>query len=81
MTDTIQEEVELDAQTGDGRVVSYYCGLVNSQNQLDDLIVPFYYEASYPCHESETKARDYVADALLVRAKREFLDDAGKSLC
>jgi hypothetical protein len=91
MTDTIKEElsgmlINGSETTGEGssstsssaRVVSYYCEIVMqlNNNELEDLIVPFYYENVYPCSEDAAIGRDFVADALLTRAKRDFLPDA-----
>ena len=77
MTDTIQEEMsDIVGDADSSRVVSYYCSLVMNQNELEDLVVPFYYENVYPCSEDASIGRDFVADALLTRAKRDFLLDA-----
>lgn len=74
-SDTIVEDLNAAGDT----VERYYCQQVTANNQLQDLVVPFYYDLAYPCDTSPEESRDLIADSLLYRAKQAFMEDA--SVC
>lgn len=69
--DTIEETLSPSGDT----VETYLCQRVTANNVLVDLVVPYYYDLIYPCAEEPSEGRDFVAAALLARAKRGFLPD------
>lgn len=67
--DTIKEKQNAAGTT----VQAYYCELVVANNELQDLVVPYYYDLIFPCAEGPDEGRNDVEAALLYRSKESFL--------